>query len=141
MTKDQWPELQQLLYLRHQKEAQTLAKLNSWEAKLIAKHDELGTGEQQITPEMKSMGQNILWEKWIQQQRSKIIASIATISASKEIEKQKVTKSAQKLHGIDEMCSRKRTTDRISGTQKAHANNLETSVNYRLHILSRDIRN
>lgn len=139
MTQDQWPILQKLLHLKHQKDAQMLAKLTSWEAELITKHDALGRGEHNVTPEMLSIGQHILWEKWIQQQRSTIVASISTISAAKDAEKQKLKRSARKLKGVDKMCASKQMSNRFAKSRKTQANNLNTLVNNRLHILARDI--
>lgn len=139
MTQDQWPMLQELLHLKHQKDAQTLAKLTSWEAELIAKHDSLGRSEHDVTPEMLSMGQHILWEKWVQQQRSTIVASISTISAAKDAEKQKLMQSARKLKGVDKMCASKQRSNRFAKSRKTQANTLNILVNNRLHVLSRDI--
>lgn len=139
MTQDQWPMLQELLHLKHQKDAQTLAKLTSWEAELITKHDALGRGEHDVTPEMLSIGQDILWEKWVQQQRSTIVASISTISAAKNAEKQKLMQSARKLKGVDKMCASRQASNRFAKSRKTQANTLNTLVNNRLHILARDI--
>ena len=139
MTQDQWPTLQKLLHLKHQKDAQTLAKLTSWEAELIAKHDALGRGEHDVTPEMLSMGHDIQWEKWVQQQRNKIIASLSTISAAKDAEKHKLMQSARKLKGVDKLCASRQASNRFDKSQKTQANNVDTLINNRLHVLSRNI--
>ena len=139
MTQDQWPFLQKLLHLKHQKDAQTLAKLTSWEAELIEKHDALGRSEHDVTPEMLSMGQDILWEKWVQRQRSTIVASISTISAAKDAEKQKLMQGARKLKGVDKIRASKHASKRFAKSRKTQAKNLNILVNNRLHVLSRDI--